>query len=216
MDHGKLSTVVTAIRRCYLSEGKSDSSTVYEYIAKKNYFTLGQKDKALIQRIIQSGHTSTIEHLVFSFDIYGLSRAALQELARHRHASLSVQSTRYTLGELKKFECLGACTQCNLRNFMVQTSSEIVDESTQRQLCEAYNVIRSREIPNDQAKYMLPESFKTSLIWTINARSLRNFLQLRSSSRALWEMQKLANMVYTVIPQEMKFMFDDCMEGYNG
>ena len=46
-------------------------------------------------------HASTIEHLSYTFDIDGVSRALLQELARHRIASYSVKSTRYTLKELK-------------------------------------------------------------------------------------------------------------------
>jgi thymidylate synthase (FAD) len=65
---------------------------------------IGPKDRDLIRRIIAQGHTSTLEHMVFVFDIEQLSRAALQELARHRHASLSVRSTRYTLSSQLKDE----------------------------------------------------------------------------------------------------------------
>ena len=45
----------------------------------------------------QNKHASVIEHLVYSFDVDGVSRALLQELARHRHQNLTVRSTRYTL-----------------------------------------------------------------------------------------------------------------------
>lgn len=50
-------------------------------------------------------------------------------------------------------------------------------------------------VANDKAKYCLPESYKTELTWTINARSLQNFIALRSSKSALWEIRDLANMI---------------------
>ena len=60
------------------------------------------KQQSRINRVANvSKHSSTIEHLVYSFDIDGISRAVLQELARHRIASYTVKSTRYTLKELR-------------------------------------------------------------------------------------------------------------------
>ena len=48
--------------------------------------------------LAERGHESVIEHINLTFRVEGISRALLQELARHRHISLSVRSTRYTLG----------------------------------------------------------------------------------------------------------------------
>jgi len=203
-----LDVVVKAIRRCYCSEGKSDSE--YNFIEKNWVFYLGPKDKKLIKQIISSDHTSTLEHLNFTFDIQGLSRAALQELARHRHASLSVKSTRYTLGEVWKHNCTEDCDICKLSDFLVQTTNYRINDDAREALCRIR--LRLEEgLSNDVAKYILPEAFKTSLIWTINARSLRNFLKLRSSPRALREMQELAAEIYRLIPSDMAFMFEDCM-----
>ena len=75
-----------AICKCYGNEPHSDS----------------EKVKARINRVANlSKHASTIEHLYYSFDIDGISRAVLQELARHRHQNLTVKSTSYTLKDLK-------------------------------------------------------------------------------------------------------------------
>ena len=68
----------------------------------------------------------------------------------------------------------------------------------------------------DDAKYLLPESYKTSLVWTINARSLQNFLALRSSLSALPEIQELALNIYKAIPSEHKFILKSIMEENNG
>ena len=88
MHYTPLEVCAHAIRTCWQSFGKSDKG--------------GQKDKALIDRVGNKyKHSSTLEHLYYNFYIQGISRALLQELARHRIASLSVKSTRYTLKELK-------------------------------------------------------------------------------------------------------------------
>jgi thymidylate synthase ThyX len=55
---------------------------------------------------------------------------------------------------------------------------------------------KGRKEVNDLMKYMLPESFRTSLVWTINIRSLNNFLKLRSDKGSHFEIRKLAGLVY--------------------
>jgi len=91
LQHTPLEVCAHAIRTCWQSFNKSDCG--------------GEKDKELIDRVgNRYKHSSTLEHLVYTFYIQGISRAVLQELARHRMASLSVKSTRYTLKELKEEE----------------------------------------------------------------------------------------------------------------
>ena len=63
----------------------------------------------------------------------------------------------------------------------------------------------------DIVKYCLPECYKTELTWSINARSLQNFISLRSSKSALWEIRNLANAIYDALPNEHKFIFEKCL-----
>ena len=51
-------------------------------------------ERSLIHAV-ESGHTSVLEHAVYTFKIDGISRAALAQLTRHRIASFDVQSQRY-------------------------------------------------------------------------------------------------------------------------
>ena len=57
----------------------------------------------VLKRIIKAGHESVLEHITLTFEVNDLSRACLQELARHRHTSLSVESTRHTLKKNMKY-----------------------------------------------------------------------------------------------------------------
>lgn len=153
-------------------------------------------------------HKSTIEHLVYSFDIDDISRACLQELARHRIASYSVKSTRYTLKELKDVEI----TMDNVFDFIVETGYRDIDVSNFFTLLRVQQLLRDGH-SNDVVKFALPEAYKTSLVMTINARALQNFLELRTSRSALWEIRDLANNIYGTLPTEHRFLFQEFING---
>ena len=57
--------------------------------------TDSRNPESAMRHAVGSGHTSVLEHAVFTFRVEGLSRAALAQLTRHRLASFDVQSQRY-------------------------------------------------------------------------------------------------------------------------
>ncbi|MBN7287958.1 MULTISPECIES: FAD-dependent thymidylate synthase [Campylobacter] len=187
-----------AIRTCWQSFERGDNG--------------GEKDIELISRVGNKfKHASTLEHLYYNFYIQGISRALLQELARHRIASLSVKSTRYTLKELKKeakFE-LGGFERAS--GYIVLTGNETVDNASIKALENLREILATTTTSLDIVKYCLPECYKTELTWSANARSLQNFLSLRSSKSALWEIRELSHKIYEALPQEHKFIFEDCI-----
>ncbi len=158
-------------------------------------------------------HKSTIEHMTYNFEIKGVSRALLQELARHRMANLSVKSTRYTLKELKNEEsfcCANGKDRKRASKYLVMTKNfEVMCASVQA--LENLRLIIISGVSNDIAKYCLPESYKTELVWTINARSLQNFLELRTNKVALWEIRDLAYMIFNTLPEDHKFLFENSL-----
>ena len=202
-----------ATRQCWDSRDKSDTELEYyiphgDMVEKcREDVVTGEKDKALIERIgNQHKHKSVLEHLVYTFDIDGISRACLQEVARHRMASYSVKSTRYTLKELKNEKSISE----NKYKYIVKTKNEEVNRINMLQLFALQNILQEG-VSNDIAKYCLPEAYKTSLTMTINARSLQNFLVLRTSPSALWEIGDLAMAMYEALPEEHKYLFKDSL-----
>ncbi len=149
-------------------------------------------------------HESILEHISYTFEVVGVSRALLQELARHRMASLSVKSTRYTLKELKD------CPEAELSKFLVSVN-DTVDSYNYDQLILVQDLLR-KGMSNDEVKYCLPEAFKTSFIWTINARALKNFLSLRLAKEALWEIREFAKKILEAIPDSHKVLYQEFID----
>ena len=189
---------IQAIRRCWNSEEAGDS-----YMHNSTVTKVGPKDEALVKRIIGFNHTSTVEHLYYNFEILGMSRAILQELARHRHASLSVQSTRFCLKKLLSKDA-------KPEDYVVSSGDPDVDALVVGQMERVMALMFAKpHIGNDRLKYALPEAFKTDLQWSVNARSLRNFLVLRLAPKAHFEIQELAAKVALSIPKDHRLFFND-------
>lgn len=183
-----LENIAEATRTCWASENKGDSG--------------GPKDIDLIERIGNGkNHLGIFEHAVYNFLIEDVSRALLQEFARHRMASLKVKSSRYTLKKNIK-------ENLPIDDMVILTNDPDIDKIVNDTIQAIINLlIRRPDIPNDIIKYALPEAYKTKIFWTINGSSLKNFLNLRSSKGALWEMRDLAKAIYEELPDDHKFMY---------
>lgn len=133
---------------------------------------------------LESGHESVAEHACFTFRIEDVSRVLLAQLTRHRPASFSVQSQRY----------------CGIGDSFVVPESLVNADSAVRAMFssavfkagEAYEFMVEHGIPEEDARYVIPQGIETRLIMTMNARELRHFFLLRCCNRAQWEIRDLA------------------------
>lgn len=197
LHHSPLWLASHAIRMSHDNHDKSDTVNTDDRV--------GDKDKALIARVGNKlKHKSVLEQLVYWFDIEGISRACLQELARHRTFRLTVKSSRYTLKELSK--------NSDFSSFLVLTDNVAVNMRNWTILHELQQELQ-RGVSNDIAKYMLPEAFKTRLQLQCDGRNLQNFLELRTSKDALWEIQLLAKAIYDALPSEHKYLYEEYVNG---
>ena len=137
------------------------------------------------EKALEHGHTSLLEHMVFSFSILGISRACSHQLVRHRMASYAQESQRFVTIEGDDWYVL---------------PKDIVDYNKFHKLMEvtmaSYKQMIAEGTPVEEARYILPNCCKTNIVMTINGRSLDNFLNLRMCSHAQWEIRELANKMY--------------------
>ena len=83
--------IYTACRTCY---SEQDPDEIFRRAIDGDFDPL--KMQKLISSVIESGHGSTIEHVVFTFAISGVSRTLSHQLVRHRAGvAFDQQSQRY-------------------------------------------------------------------------------------------------------------------------
>jgi len=134
-------------------------------------------------------------HSFYSFRISGISRALLQELVRHDDLlAITVKSTRYTLKELKNEDIF----EKNEEGLKKAKKYLVFQPAISRGQIEELNILKryiDKGLANDITKYLLPESYRTECIITLNENNLKNLLKLRLDKAALWEFQSLAKLI---------------------
>ncbi len=155
-----------------------------------------QRDKKLLEHLMKSGHESPFEHIVFTFHVKCPIFVARQWM-RHRIASYNELSGRYTeFNDEFYLPDFGKRIDKGQSEKARQIFEQAYEVSYQcyKQLLE---VGFQREI----ARLVLPLATYTQFIWTVNGRSLMNFLSLRADSHAQWEMQQFAIAVARIFKQ---------------
>lgn len=186
---------LTAIRTCY-SPGKPSEiveSEGHRYFGKKA--TDGGKGTdadRLIRMIQSSGHTSTLEHLSYTFAVEGVSRALLAQLTRHRVGfSFSVQSQRYVkFGSDDRsggFDYVVPDTITHEKSFengdYVSEYADDIFADAMAYLQDAYDALRKAGVPAEDARAVLPNAAACNLVLTVNLRALLDFYAKRKVGR---------------------------------
>jgi len=207
---------LSAIRTCYSANKPS------EIVAKEGakYFgttaTDGEKGTEadrLFRTIFRSKHTSTLEHLTFTFAVEGISRALLAQLTRHRVGfSFSVQSQRYVkFGsndrsggmDYVRPDSIDDDKWLRFDETKVDAISAIglfyeAMDNAQR----SYNMLRKAGVPAEDARAVLPNAAATNLVMTVNLRSLLDFYGKRRKGRgAQAEITELAEALRTEVTE---------------
>ncbi|MBR1486300.1 MAG: FAD-dependent thymidylate synthase [Synergistaceae bacterium] len=166
-----------------------------------------EKPRIFIEKAIKAGHESILEHITLTYEVNNLSRACLQELARHRHISLSVESTRHTLKESLNKEDNPLYVP---DGYEITWNNEKYNPALIMGVC-LITLSGNKNISNDELKYFIPEFFLTNLILTANIRELRHIVKLRTSKAALLEFQALARNLVDILPEQFKYLLEDCV-----
>lgn len=172
--------------------------------------------KEFLLRLIGWGHESVLEHIFLTFEITGLTRACLQELARHRLASLSVESTRYTLRKKIQELQTGALNKYASADMDILFGKYANEDKLTFVIGRILGSIAGLadafpDMPNDVLKYFLPEFWLTNLTLSVNVRELRHILDLRTKPDALKEFRVLCHELFNAVPDEFKYLLKDCV-----
>ncbi|MGP1674272.1 MAG: FAD-dependent thymidylate synthase, partial [Candidatus Limnocylindrales bacterium] len=149
--------IYTACRTCYSEQAPEE---IFERAVTGDFDA--QKMQKLISSVIESGHGSTIEHVVFTFGITGVSRTLSHQLVRHRAGvAFDQQSQRYV-----KFK--GAATM--LPHSIAEgdpTMRARYEEQIDGAL-ELYGEMVESGLPGEDARFVFPNAARTNLVMTTN------------------------------------------------
>lgn len=159
-----------------------------------------ERFERVVRSCVRNGHTSVLEHAVFTFEIEGVSRALTHQLVRHRIASYSQQSQRYV--------------ESNLMFVLPDTIANLPEADTEYSkalstVSECYKNLVDMGIPKEDARFVLPNATTTKIVVTMNARELLNFFKLRCGERAQWEIRKMANEMLRLCREVAPVIFEE-------
>ncbi|NPA47229.1 MAG: FAD-dependent thymidylate synthase [Thermococci archaeon] len=173
-----LETVTWAALISYWKEWSSDS---FENVNRKDV-------EEHLPRILSYGHESILEHVTLTFSIEGISRVCSHQLVRHRIASYTQQSQRYIKLDVDDVEGTFVIPES------VRGEPELYGKwrELMRKAIELYEESCRAGVHQEDARFILPQAVRTSIVVTMNLRELKHFFGLRLCERAQWEIREVA------------------------
>lgn len=146
----------------------------------------------LVKHLYKNGHHSVFEHIYFTFKIEGISRACSHQLVRHRHCSFTQRSQRY----------------CSEDGFAVVRPNTLPHGfiGYAMGVSEYYKSLQESGVPNEDARYILPNACATELYLSCNLRELIHIANERLCARAQWEIRELVTQMVEWVDPELHFM----------
>lgn len=163
-------------------------------IASICYDSAPKNHLGLVKHLYKNGHHSVFEHIYFTFKIEGISRACSHQLVRHRHCSFTQRSQRY-------------CSEDGFDYITPSTINPELFDQDMQSIELAYKSYQEwNNVPNEDARYILPNACATELYLSCNLRELIHIANERLCKRAQWEIRELVKQMVDLVDPKLKFM----------
>ena len=190
-----LPLIYTACRTCY---SELEPQDIFERATDGRVAPDKQQD--LVRRVIESGHGSTIEHIVFTFAVSGVTRTLSHQLVRHRAGvAFDQQSQRYVNYKRPAYMVPG--TIADAPPDVHERYLAEMDQSL-----EFYGELLEAGVPGEDARFVMPNATRTNLVMTTNLRALIHMSGLRLCTMAQWEIRRLFQLIRHEIFQVSPFL----------
>ncbi len=178
--------------------------------------SLDEKKRTLLERLFLAGHWGPWEHCVITFGIEDMTRVTMAQITRHRLASFDIQSQRYVRMDGDNYEVPPSITAEEVVSR--KGGKRKLDMSPEARLGfferaldvahDAYELLVSVGVPEEDARYVLPNAQQIHGTMTVNARSLMHIIALRSFGDAQWEVRDLVNQMLEIAKEWMPITFE--------
>ena len=172
-----------------------------------------EQDKKLIKYLIEHRHHTPFEHCYFQFHVCCPIYVARQWM-RHRWGSFNEISARYT--QVKdEFYIPSVFRGQDIKNRQGSVAADFDNEALRKLYEEsveasfaAYNKLIQAGVAREMARGVLPVCQYTQFYWSVNARSLLNFLQLRTDGHAQYEIRVYADAIAQIFKEKMPWSWE--------
>lgn len=163
---------------------------VIDLISRAAGTSYGKDDISLkrIKTCINKGHLSVLEHANITWKISDVSRSCTHQLVRHRLASFTEKSLRYT--EPKEGDWYVIPEVLEEHSYLEAYKSFMDSAET------LYFELLDHGLTKEDARFVLPLATKTEITVTMNLRHFLNAYELRSEKNAQWEIREMFNEMY--------------------
>jgi thymidylate synthase (FAD) len=200
---------------------KTAGQTCYSSFGPKR--TYNENAQRYFDNLSSSGHGSVFEHAVFSFFVYGVSRAITHEVVRHRAGTAFSQlSQRFVSGKVLRFverpeyqdvPTLHKRFEQRI-DFLAREYDEVAEELVELQLqgdprlvAEARTDMRKRV--QQSARSVLPNEAETTMVLSANVRAWRHMIEMRTDQHAEREIRDLYFRIFLCLRLLEPMLFGD-------
>lgn len=177
----------------------------------------GRREDRILNSLIREEHGVPFEHVVFTWKIR-LPLFLARQYVKHRHGSWSEHSGRYSplynLFYIPKPEHVRTQVGKPMEYTFAPTESELAGDflgdldASSRGAFLDYEHYTAAGVAKEQSRMFLPVNLYTTVVWTLNLRSLFNVIRLRVDSHAQWEAQQYAlcleSLAEQIVPDTMR------------
>ena len=154
-----------------------------------------------LNMLISIGHESPLEHVSFTFAVEGISRACSHQIDEARELFIETMKK-----DQEAYDKLVEILFEKHYNKLIQNGK---NEKEAKRSAEKQAI--------EDARYVFPNACETKMVFTMNVRSLYNFLNHRCCERAQWEIRELAiemlRQLKQVAPILFRNMGPNCVQG---
>ena len=178
-----------ACRTCYRSEGK---------ITENSY-------ENLIKNCITRGHESVLEHEKVTIRMY-CDLGTYKDITRHRHASFSIESTRYCSYNKDKYG-----NEISIMNPVYIEDKEIYAEWKQcmEEIEKHYMKMKELGATTDMCREVLPHSIAAEVTMTANIREWKHIFTLRANNHVHPAVRQVMIPLLKYFKEQMPIIFDE-------
>lgn len=154
------------------------------------------KDLELLERLLNLKHMVPFEHITLTFDVT-MPVFVQRQLVKYRLSSWSEVSRRYT-----RYNKDDSFFMPNFTNYQNGKEIEIIMSEIYDKIISAYDKLIELGLKKEDQRMVLPVSYFTQVIWTMNMREFIHIMDQRLDNHQQWETREIVNLMVNQVKEK--------------